>query len=302
MLLVESLQTAAPGDHARGTAGIFRIGFLQISSMAAEAGQIDRAGNIVAQPNQEPFVIAGLQRKGSSLISQDARNAVLQSGDFILCHTGRAFRVSFPEPFEMTLFQIPRHALLVREDVLDSVTGIGIQGDSGVASVVSRVLGELSPPVADYDPEVAEMLARNTVDLLATAINELVHRDRRNTDAATDDLVRRVRVFIRKNIAHPDLSPQMIAAAHHVSVRYLHRAFEDEANTVGRLILESRLEECRRDLTRAAREKISVAAIAHRWGFQHTAHFSRSFRSAYGMSPRDWISMNDTAPSTLARR
>lgn len=302
MLVAESLQTVATGNHARGKVGTHLIGFLQISSIAADAGQIDHSRNIVARSEQECSIALVLQRKGSSLISQDTRSVVLQSGDFTLCHMHRSFRISFPEPFAMTLFQIPRHALLVRDYVLDSVTSVGIRGDSGVASVVSSFLGELSSPVADYDPEVAEMLARNTVDLLATAINELAQRGRRSTDASTGDLVRRVRAFIRSNIAHPDLSPQMIATAHRVSVRYLHRAFENEVTTVGRLILESRLEECRRDLALASRERTSVTAIAHRWGFQHVAHFSRSFRSAYGMSPRDWISINNTKPSALARR
>ncbi|HEX6452329.1 MAG TPA: AraC family transcriptional regulator [Trebonia sp.] len=31
-----------------------------------------------------------------------------------------------------------------------------------------------------------------------------------------------------------------------------------------------------------------MAAIARRWGFADSTHFSRRFRQAYGMSPREW--------------
>jgi AraC-like DNA-binding protein len=32
----------------------------------------------------------------------------------------------------------------------------------------------------------------------------------------------------------------------------------------------------------------SVSAVAARWGFLDAAHFSRTFRDAFGMSPTDW--------------
>jgi transcriptional regulator GlxA family with amidase domain len=32
----------------------------------------------------------------------------------------------------------------------------------------------------------------------------------------------------------------------------------------------------------------SVGAVAARWGFLDAAHFSRTFRDAFGESPSDW--------------
>ncbi|KAA1019651.1 helix-turn-helix domain-containing protein, partial [Pseudonocardia sp. EV170527-09] len=31
-----------------------------------------------------------------------------------------------------------------------------------------------------------------------------------------------------------------------------------------------------------------TSAIAHRWGFSDTSHFSRSFKAAYGVPPSTW--------------
>ncbi|MFI2351787.1 helix-turn-helix domain-containing protein [Streptomyces sp. NPDC019443] len=289
------LRMNATWESFCGTIVTDRIGFLLVSSVAAEAEHVDPARCLSAQSEREDFITVGLQREGSAVVTQDNRSAALGPGDFVLYDAIRPYQLAFPERFRMTFFQIPRRAFGVRNGEINSITGTAIRGDDGVASVVSRVLEELSRNARDYDPEIAEMLARNTVDLLATVIAEQLGRDAMRTDAAKHALMLRVRGFIRRNLAHADLCPKMIAAAHHISVRYLYRLFEKESKTIGRLILEWRLEECRRDLARPAHGRPSVTVIAHRWGFQNPAHFSRSFRAAYGMSPREWQAFNDSS-------
>ncbi|MEV6993119.1 helix-turn-helix domain-containing protein [Streptomyces sp. NPDC093228] len=77
------------------------------------------------------------------------------------------------------------------------------------------------------------------------------------------------------------MSPGAIAAAHNISLRSLHRLFQEQNLTVAGWIRARRLERCRRD-DRPAR------AIAARWGFADPAHFNRAFRAAYGMPPGDY--------------
>jgi AraC-like DNA-binding protein len=153
---------------------------------------------------------------------------------------------------------------------------------------VAPFLANLAAGAATCLPQVGEMLARNAVDLLTTLIAEQLGRDTDGTDAAHQALLRRIRAFMSAHLADPDLSPETIAAAHRISVRYLHRLFQCDGTTVSRWIQQRRLEECRRELSRPGRASPSVSAIAHRWGFTSPAHFSRAFRAAYGMPPRVW--------------
>lgn len=53
-----------------------------------------------------------------------------------------------------------------------------------------------------------------------------------------------------------------------------------------------RLEGARRDLAGPRKRAATVAATAHRWGFAGPTHFSRRFRGAYGLSPREWRRLN----------
>ncbi|WP_063886422.1 AraC family transcriptional regulator [Streptomyces sp. NRRL S-31] len=48
------------------------------------------------------------------------------------------------------------------------------------------------------------------------------------------------------------------------------------------------LVQCRRDLARRHAAGLTIAAIAHRWGFISASHFSRVFRATYGVSPVEW--------------
>ena len=47
---------------------------------------------------------------------------------------------------------------------------------------------------------------------------------------------------------------------------------------------------------------MTITAVAHKWGFTDTTLFSRRFREAYGMSPREWRQAHtaDNRPSIAA--
>lgn len=110
-------------------------------------------------------------------------------------------------------------------------------------------------------------------------------------------LLLRIRAFIDRHLADPDLTPRAIARAHSISLRHLHNLFESEDATVSRWIQRRRLEECRRDLARHAKGS-TIAAVAHRWGFVSAAHFSRVFRAVYGMAPRECRDSRPTGAGT----
>ena len=91
---------------------------------------------------------------------------------------------------------------------------------------------------------------------------------------------------MRRHLDDPGLSAEGVARAHLISVRYLHRLFQDEGVTVGRLILRRRVEECARELARRGGVSPSISVVATRWGFRNAAHFSRAFKADHGQSPQ----------------
>ncbi|WP_186404780.1 helix-turn-helix domain-containing protein [[Actinomadura] parvosata] len=105
-------------------------------------------------------------------------------------------------------------------------------------------------------------------------------------DARQRTLLMEVHAFIERRLGDAELDPATVAAAHHISVRYLHRLFESENTTVAAWIRQRRLERCRAELISGGKQ--SVSTIGARWGLPDAAHFSRLFRQAYGMPPAEY--------------
>ena len=45
-------------------------------------------------------------------------------------------------------------------------------------------------------------------------------------------LLTRIQAFIQQRLGDPELSPGVIAAAHHISLRYLRKLFQEQGTTV----------------------------------------------------------------------
>lgn len=108
-------------------------------------------------------------------------------------------------------------------------------------------------------------------------------------DAMMDALEARILLHIDAGIGNQDLSVATVAAAHHISVRHLYnvwaRAGHDQPPA--EWILQRRLQRARQQLI-AEGPAQSIAAVARQCGFADSSHFSRRFRAAFGMSPREW--------------
>jgi len=76
-----------------------------------------------------------------------------------------------------------------------------------------------------------------------------------------------------------------LAAAHSVAPRTVHRAFAATGDTVGSVVRQHRLAAARADLVNT---NLSIAAIAHRWGFCDASHFGREFRREMSLPPGDY--------------
>lgn len=108
-------------------------------------------------------------------------------------------------------------------------------------------------------------------------------------DGATNTpLLNLIQDFLLSNLGETNLSPQVIADSHRISVRHLHRLFAAVGTTHGEWLRGARLERCAADLRDGTQSASNITEIAFRWGFNESAHFSRSFKAHFGASPREY--------------
>jgi AraC-like DNA-binding protein len=139
-----------------------------------------------------------------------------------------------------------------------------------------------------YRPGDTTRLVTITLDLITTMLaRELDHGRSLPPDSSRQALLAQIHAYIGKHLADPELSLEAIAAAHHVSVRSLHRLFQAQDTTVMAWIRARRLDHSRRDLADPQLRDRPIHAIAARWGFT-APHFTRIFHTTYGVRPQDF--------------
>ncbi|MCX5134336.1 MULTISPECIES: AraC-like ligand-binding domain-containing protein [unclassified Streptomyces] len=265
-----------------------QLGPLRISTVQAGPQVVRRDRRLIARDSRET-VILSLQNRGTAVKEQDGRESRIAPGGFSLSDSSRPFSKKLADGFSFTSFQFPRDELRVRDEDLRAVTATSFPGDEGTAALLAMYLAGTAREAAAFDHGVGGRVAATALDLLVLLIDERCGRFVPDAPEHAAASLVRVKEHVVRNLSDPDLSPSRIAEANFMSVRYVHKLFQLDGTTVGGWMRAQRLERCRRDLLRPRARDLGVAAIAHRWGFVSASHFSRAFRAAYGMAPRDWL-------------
>jgi len=154
-----------------------------------------------------------------------------------------------------------------------------------------RIVYSLMQMASNEADRLDEFGCRRVGDSLIQLVRGLVTSDAsdlpggRMTPLAA--LRERIIEYIDNHIAQGDLSLDGIARQMGCSRRYLHRAFENEGITLERFIWERRLEASRKALLSPENSAQSISEVAFACGFNSSAHFSRAFKSRYGIAPRE---------------
>lgn len=272
-------------DGFRGQMRARVLDRLSIVEVTATSHEVHRTPTLVSQANQRYFKL-NLQLEGTGLLVQDNREALLQPGDLAIYDTNRPYTLAFEEQARVMVVMFPCDALSLPADYVGQLAAIRMDA-TGMGGIVGQFLRQLSSNLQVLDGPSGSRLAANALDLVATMLHAEMDMapDRMKPQAL---LAVSAREYIDANLSDPRLSPAGIAAAHFISTRHLHNVFHESGTTVAGYIRTQRLDGARRDLRDPLHAALPVGAVAARWGFLDAAHFSRTFRDAFGVSPSDW--------------
>lgn len=113
--------------------------------------------------------------------------------------------------------------------------------------------------------------------------------------AFAPSLVRAAQNLAEQFLQDSALSPELIAAKLHVSVRTLQRSFATTTEPLSAYIRRRRLAEASRTLL--ASRPLSISEVAAHWHFADSSHFVKAFKKQHGHTPSDFIRLHRPSPS-----
>jgi len=275
------------------------VGPLALSRLEVSPHTVRRTASLAAGTNGDQYKLT-LMLGRHALVGQDGREAVLRPGDFALYDCSRPYTIVADAGMRMLVCMIPRDVLGLLPEQVARMTATRIAGDDGIAWALAPFLERLADLVIRGQvPGARDKVVESVIDLVESLCAHAIGDDQLSRVNPRAELLLRARAYAEARLGDPSLTPADIAAANHVSKRYLHRLFEAEGVTVSAWIRKRRLEGCRRDLANPARAAEPVARIGARWGLTSPAHLSRLFREAYGASPTEYRAVQlrpDEAP------
>lgn len=276
-------------EDFRAKTRVLPLGDVQFFAHSVPQLRITRTHRLVRQEDPEVYqVICFLA--GEARLVQAGRDHHYRAGQIALVDSSHPFEIDLRTPadtWSLAKAQCPRSLLPLPERTTRRLIATPIPADRGMGALLHRWLAGLNGRAHEFAPADVPALAQGTTDLLAGVLAQRADAEESLTPETHGRALRaRIHAFVEQHLSDPDLCPQTLADAHHISLRQLHRLWAEEETTPAAWIRHRRLERCRRDLVSPRMRTAPVAEIAARWGFADPAHFSRTFRAAYGQTPR----------------
>lgn len=262
------------------------LGSVQISEVRCPPFHARRTLRLIRKSDAETLQVS-VHLSGKSGLRQGHHEAVISAHDVTVYDTSRPFDAWCDHDGHGLILQARRGLVPLPATILERNLAVPMSGRHGLGAVLVGILRHTIEESSHL--RTADMARLGTVVLdLLTAVLTGESETRGLDEVHHRNLLLRVHAFIEDHLADESLSPSMIAAAHHISVRSLHRLFQRAGQTVTRSIRQRRLTRCHHDLADPRLAQFSMHAIASRWGCPDPAHFSRAFRAAYGLTPTEF--------------
>jgi len=138
---------------------------------------------------------------------------------------------------------------------------------------------------------IGERTARSLVKSLLEAIADCISVDRQALTKrlhVTDKRLADIKKYILMNLSDTDLCFEKVAANCDISPRHLCHVLKINNTSFSELLWTNRVDRAHQLLTSQATRHFPIQEIAYLSGFKSPTHFSRMFKDAYALTPREF--------------
>ncbi len=273
-------KTRGNADNFFGNVALKQMIGLDFAVVDTNALSLSKTPTHINAESDENFFLI-YQQSGSSVLSQHGKEALLHAGDMALIDSRFGSEFHYLENIRHISFHLPcevleRRLINSRPKVCETMSS-----SDPVGNILSNFIRQITSKHELFDGSESAAMEEALISMVAPLAGD---RGSRGSNLCE---YTKIVAYIDTRLKE-DLTPETIARNVGVSVRSLYRLFEDRDFSLSKYIREQRLKRCAQQLHSENHRHENLTNIAYRWGFKDSAHFSRTFRNKYGMSPREY--------------
>lgn len=251
---------------------------------------IGRGAVVHRQPQRvhqdhEPTLMLSLVTAGHSTLRQGDIQTSVSTGDIVL-YTSTL-------PYIQTLDRVARHtfmfeyrALGLTDTIIESHAGRLVDLSAPLGRVVTNYLRDMGTHGLHLPDDERAAMEQPTIDL----VRALLATDAGHNHAATDAIGATMDIqivdYLNHHLRDRELSITKVARAHNISERYTYLLLQRQGIIFGEWVRAHRLAGAAQSLR--DHPDTPIGRISDQWAFPDQANFTRAFRRAYGVSPREY--------------
>ena len=261
------------------------LGDLRIIEIEGVKHMVERSPALVRK-HSKPSLFLSLVVEGNAFLYQGDQCVMLNPGDMALYSANASYVLGWASAARHITFDLPDDNAELRSGEWLSHGPAKIDGAVGLGRFLSRNLRSSAQHVLSSEEALHAEHSRQIWPSVELCLRMVQGGSCLPLSGGAALL--RAQAYIMDNLANSQLDCETVSSALRLSTRHLHRLFEATGTSVRRWVLTQRLNECARALKDPKLLGVSLAEICYRWGFGDAAHFSRTFKAAYGSPPREY--------------
>jgi AraC-like DNA-binding protein len=274
-----------------GAARVKRISIADgaISKLSACPHRASRGKSELVHITEE-YLSVNLQLTGRNIFRTSRDETLRQPGDLTLNYCNQPFSIDIlpGEPYTMMGLFFKKSAI---QDFLKPGQQIENSNIShhGLGPTLIGCLSALNRRLPLASEQELNALCSASISLIAASLSNdqgFIEDIATDQSRVREGILTSIKGFIDDNLREPLLSPGFAAARFGISVRYLHKLFAATGQSFSDYVLSQRLELTKRDLRDPCYDRLSIAEIGYRWGFNDLSSFHRNFKRRFDATPR----------------
>lgn len=231
-------------------------------------------------------LILGIGLSGSCVVQQRGREAVVSSGEAVLTSTAHPAEATIGAPSRPISLRLPNSIFRSGIGDFDACLARRIPRNAEGLRLLTSYIGGVWKTDALKAPPLRDAVVAHIHDLVLLILGaggdarELA--EQRGLHAARRAAILRI---IEKRSSDPSLNALAVAALVGVTPRYVHFLLEETGHSFSHHVLHRRLQKAAALLRDQHWRHRKISEVALKAGFTDLSHFSRAFRSQYGLTP-----------------